>query len=270
MITRRHFATSTEYHSFIAPHATDPNQYGSHGKMFIRDRESKTLIQTGLDYLYNGNPNTDSLNALINEFSFELEVPTKQVRASVRGHRVNMGAYLAGSPLNMYRRIEESSDHSPIRIYIGTSSSWGISPEQVNRRGAALAAFALALSQRRQVYLTPYVQLGAGYKNPNSGALISCDLQSSPLYLNELAAHFNANVSRFVGITACYKLCGAADGSWLPDYANEAKMRAHLGCKPDDIYLGSIHINDPLLTDPVGWIKTNLSKYLGNGDDSTD
>lgn len=259
-IITKHFTSGREYLNWL----NDPS---TTGRRNVASRKSGNEVTKSVPIakamLEHGSNDTDSISALVEQFSFELPTTQRVTRASVRGHRVNMSAYLVGSPLNMIKRDVDTSDHSPLRIWIGTTSSWGIKPADINKRGAALAAFALALSARRTVYITPYVILGSGANS----AIISVDLQSSPLYLNELAAHMNVNLTRFLGIYACRTLNNDCDGGWPKDYNNEAAMRNHLGAAPDDVYLGSIHRDDPLLIDPIKWIKANLAKYLGESEE---
>lgn len=256
----KHFTSGREYLNWLNSDDTRAARSVAYSRS---GGEVTGNVKTAKLMLEHGHDDTDAINALIDQFSFELPSSQRITRASVRGHRVNMSAYLVGSPLNMIKRDTDLTDHSPLRIWIGITSSWGISPAQINKRGAALAAFALALSARRTVYITPYVVLGSG----DNSAVISCDLQSSPLYLNELAAHMNVNLTRFLGIFACRTLNNRCDGGWPRGYDNETTMRARLGCAEADVYLGSIHLQDPLLIDPVAWIKANLSKYLGDDEE---
>lgn len=74
------------------------------------------------------------------------------------------------------------------------------------------------------------------------------------------------HVTRHVGIAACYRLNPGTDGGWHSDFDNETLMRQHLGASPSDLYLPSIHIFDPLVANPLAWIRTNLAKYADDNE----
>lgn len=249
-----HFSSSSEYHAWLQ--AATPNKYwrtGGYG-------ETSAQLQEGINSLIQGSNNTQHIYDLVNQFQLEIETPHRTTRASVRGHRVNIGAYLTGSPLDMYQRSTELSNHTPLRVWFGTASSIYITADQITKRGAALAAFALSLANIRPVYLTPWAANG---NNRANGAWISCDLQSSPIYLNELAAHVNVRIARYANMYATHCLSPHASGAFMPgERASEETLgRQILGCAPDDIWLPSIHATDLLVTNPVAWIKDNLAKY---------
>lgn len=260
-ITRIHFSNGNEYLAWLAKQT--PNRVYNHrdyGATQDSLDEGRRMIAEGY------NDSADEIAALVDSLNLEIPTPRKANRSSVRGHRVNMGAYLSGSPLDMYQRDIETSAHVPVRIWVGTSSSIGITPAQLNKRGAALSAFALALSGHRTVYLTPYSFNFNGKNPPNpdaGGAILSVDLTTSPIVLSEVAAHFNVHVARFVNMYATHCAHPESNGSRTYPNQNAAAMRSLLGVQPDDIFLEAIHIHDQLLTDPVAWIKNALIPYIG-------
>lgn len=257
-LKRKHFDSSFAYHQWLTEATTQPNSRWSPESY----EHTHAQLDAGKQMLINGNPNTAAIAALIDQFTYEIPATRRVQYRDVRGSRVNVGAYLSGSQFAMWRTSKEPSPNVPIRVFVGTTSSIGVSAAQLNKRGAAIAAFAMSLSASRTVYITPYSANGSGATD-NSGALITCDLQSNPLYINELAAHMDAHLTRYVGMYACHCLSQDAKGQWLYADRNEAMMRPLLGCNEDDIYLPSIHVNDPILQDPIKWIRVNLAKYTG-------
>lgn len=248
-----HFNSSRAYLAWCQKQSTTNNRF--YHNQALGDLRSK--VDHGIALLEQGD---ESLVAkameLINHFQQAIPTPKPEWRRAYVGVAPIVPAYISNAPNCMLARTKKLVTHTPIRIFVGVTSSWGITYEQLMQRGCALAAFAIALSQHRPVYLTPYVQLGARFS-----AYVSWDLQTSPLILSEvLASLANPDVIRHLGIAACYAL-GGSDGAWPSDYENEQSMRINLACKPDDVYLGSIHLNDPLLTNPIQWIKDNLAKY---------
>ena len=225
----------------------------------------------------------EQASALLAQFMEEIPVPHRQREQYHYGSSVNMARYLAGLPRDMWRLQSVSSDLSPVRIWVGSTSSAGIGANELVKRGAALSAFAIALSQRRPVMISPYVVLGGdggrGKYNANKGvyevdpdkavgAVISYDLSTSPIVLAEVAACLShADIIRFVGINNCYAIEPRCTGAWVAGYDDETVMRQYLRAKPDDIWLGSIHLNDPLLKDPIKWVKGALKKYVGDTDE---
>lgn len=213
---------------------------------------------------------TDEYNAEIEKIANVIweNIPTLQRtwRLDVAGVFPSVPAYLAGEPEDMYRQVEDYNEHTPIRIWIGLTSSYGVGHQELIKRGAALAAFAQALSEVRPVSLTPYVLLGGHLLyGARCGALISWDLTTSPTIMSDVAPNLiSPYVIRYMGLDACYTLEPGCDGSWLRGYDNEENMRDMLGAQKEDIYLGSIHLYDPLLVDPVKWIKEHLAQYTAD------
>jgi len=141
-----------------------------------------------------------------------------------------------------------------------------IDEDDLIKRGCAIAAFAIAMSNVRPVIITPYVCLGSSrYTGRGTrNMLISWDISTQPLILSELMAVTRPEVTRHIGIEACRQLFGPIaqdDPSFHSDSFSEAKMRVHLNAKPDDLYLPSIHASDPILNNPVKWVNDQVNKY---------
>lgn len=194
-------------------------------------------------------------------------VPTMQRtwRREVVGAFPSVPAYLAGVPEDMFNIHYDENEHTPLRIWVGVASSAGVSREQLIKRGAAIAAFAQALSQVRPVYITPYT---CGGDRGNNSVTVSWDLQSSPMVMSEVAAAImEENVMRQFAMDCEYVANPKTNGAWMYGYDDEAYMRKMLGCAEEDLWLNSIHYYDPLLRDPVGWVKSQLKKYSAEEDD---
>lgn len=204
--------------------------------------------------------NIDQARALLAQFGESIEVEQQVWSHSVVGYFPDVPAYLAGDPEHMMVREFIRSDQTPLRVWVGVTSSAGIGESQLVKRGVTLTAFAMAMIARRPVIISPYVNLG-NYNN-NAGAIISWDISTEPLVLAELITSIaRPEVTRHIGIYACYALQPKCTGAWDPDYADEERCRDRLGAKPEDLWLGSIHFSDPLLRDPVGWIKEHVARY---------
>lgn len=225
-------------------------------------------LRQGANLLVEGETNTHALqaiNALVDQFQEAISVPVRAQRASVRGHRVNIGAYLSGSPLNMVQRALDTSDHTPLRIYIGTNSSSSLSNDLLAKRAAGLAAFALALSKHRPVILTSYCLRITMNQLTESSVIISLDMSTNPLYISELAAHFDPRITRQIMHHASHILSPSISLSCMPT-ASEAQTRVWLNAKADDIILQGASYDDPLIHDPIPWIKDQIARYTITND----
>lgn len=125
---------------------------------------------------------------LLDRIETEIDVQSlmPQTVASVAGGAVNLGAYLAGSPMAMRQRrmSPRSAADGAIALMINTFSSAGCTEEKTARRGAAALALARALQRVRpvQAYLFEHTNQG-GAKN----VLFTCRLESQPLDLARAA-----------------------------------------------------------------------------------
>jgi hypothetical protein len=54
------------------------------------------------------------------------------------------------------------------------------------------------------------------------------------------------------------------EGGWPKDYENVDAIRHYTGASPNDLVLGAIHLNDPLVRDPIKWINEKLEIYGHN------
>lgn len=267
----KHFTSSQAFAAWIQERqAANASTTGSrYGYGYGRD------ISTGLRQLEQGDEtNVERARALLTEFQENIEVLHYQWERDVAGAFPDVPSYIMGVPESMWTQQPILSDRSPLRIWVGLTSSGGIGEETLVKRGITLAAFAMAISAKRPVLISPYVNLGNDYRRDyyartRSGsysyaqnALLSWDISTSPLVLSELMACLSSpNITRRLGLVVCYMLNPGVTGNWHSDYDNESAMREHLGAKPEDLYLPSIHLYDPILSDPIAWLKTNVAKY---------
>ena len=252
VIVRKHFNSSTEllawYDKEVANGAELYNPYE-------RGREGRDAVAKGRRDLI---PEIEKMAEEIWE-----NIPTLQRvwRRDLVGAFPSVPDYLAGYPENMYAMKLDTSEHTPLRIWVGLASSGGVTGEQLKKRGAAIAAFAQALSQVRPVYVSPYT-CGGSHSNNIDSVVVSWDLQTSPLVLSELAAAImSEEVMRPFAFNCEVIANPRTTVAWMKGYENEYHMRRALDANDEDLWLTSIHLNDPLLTDPIGWVKAHLAKY---------
>jgi hypothetical protein len=141
------------------------------------------------------------------------------------------------------------------------------------KRGMAIMAFVMAMSYTRPVKVTYFSELGSN--NADGWCNVTFDVPTSPMSLAE-AAYCMSSLSITRG--AVYAIGQGKEvgyhGQWAKHYTNlggERRsveyinyLRKHLGAKHDDVIIGSVYVNDPLIKDPMKWLKTTLSEYIGD------
>jgi hypothetical protein len=289
-LMQKHFTSPREYAKWLRTH---PTGLGDHlvgvGKLpsyaYYGGAEAKinTRALQGVELLDKGSEkHVPEARKLLSKLMLQVETPTKAWRHDVVGYFPDVPTALAGDPEAMWIQDTTTHDRSPLRVWLGVTSDWSITEDQLRRRGIALAAFAIAMSEVRPVIITCWINRGEyasdnvyGYRRRSpapapvslKGALISWDIKSSPLVLAQLlASTADPLITRHVGLPACTLLNPELTHPGAPfhpyQYAkNHAAMRAALGCASADLYLPMIERDDPLLSDPVGWVRTNVAHY---------
>jgi hypothetical protein len=226
---------------------------------------SPSQVENGKRVLREGDTsNLPAAQKLIDRFNEDISSLRRVWQPSIAGFFPNVPAFLMGEPESMWRVDTEDSDTAPIRVWVGLGSSGAITSDQLIKRGAALSAFALALSERRPVFITPYWDLG--HRLNDRGTLISFDLQASPVVLSEvIAALTNPDFGRYLALHAAFLVDPStpASGPWFPGALDEKWMRGCLGCEDADIWLPGVMSGDKTITDPVAWIKQEIAKHIG-------
>lgn len=199
----------------------------------------------------------------------ELAVTMPATRAfntikSPYGGRCHMADWQVGSPTPMRRRIRSNTDYGPVKIVVSTTSSAAIDAETMKKRGATILALLLRLQEIRPIELYLLAELqgrGDGWHYQ----MIRVD--TKPLDVS-IAAFVLCNVAfaRHLTYGLGMKLQDF-NGAWPSGYYTEAypKLRAErIGLNGDDIMIKEVHMNDPLVSKPITWLKEQLAKYESN------
>jgi hypothetical protein len=233
-----------------------------------------SLLPTGISILEQGDESSAHEAAkYVSKLNTAIDVPTKVWRHDIVGYFPDVPTALSGDPEAMWIQDETRTDRAPLRVWVGLNSSSEISGKQLQQRGCVLAAFAIALSNTRPVYITPYVSRGcwdldsrARSEGIHTGT-VSWDVRTTPLVMAELLGSLTRQeVSRGVGHTACCILDPKQTGGYNPLVSGEANMRQLLGCDEQDLFLPQIHSHDELLSNPVDWLKTQVTHYTDQED----
>lgn len=252
-IIHKHFTSTTEYAAWAT------QALASSGRRFYYSRDDPSQANAGLALLTRGDDtHVSEAQALIDQLSLSIEAPQLVWQHAVAGCFPDMPAYWAGEPEHMWTRTPVLSDRSPLRVWLGVTSTWNVTEAQLRKRGITLAAFVIAMAEVRPVYVTPFVSIDN--RRPDQQGIISWDIRSAPLVLAELLASVaDPLITRHLAIPSCFLANPELD---LPSGPFHAIKRDHLSnIAPDDLYIPHIHSRDPLLDSPIKWLKDNIAKY---------
>jgi hypothetical protein len=181
---------------------------------------------------------------------------------------------LAGYPLSMRARVRVEDDRAPIRIYADLTTSAGVDVETIAKRGTAILALAMMLSETRALdlfVLTPLNNFGG-----ISAAIVRINAQ--PLELATACYAFtSAGFARNMGYGWAREGHSVPDQStnWgfgiHPDGDNAGRyarlMRAALKLEAADLFVPPVYMGDPIVNDPARWITQRLAE-LGKIDET--
>jgi hypothetical protein len=269
-LMQKHFTSPREYAKWLRTHGVGLGNLGSYAYYGGTEAKVNTRALQGIELLDKGSEkHVSEARKLLSKLMLQVETPTKVWRHDVVGYFPDVPTALAGDPEAMWIQDTTTHDRSPLRVWLGVSSSASVTEDQLRHRGIALAAFAIAMSEVRPVIITCWVHRGehSSHAGVEKGALISWDIKSSPLVLAQLlASTADPLITRHVGIPACTLLNPELTNPGAPFHPylyarNHEGIRTLLGCAPADLYLPMIAGNDPLLNDPIGWVCTNVAHY---------
>ena len=176
----------------------------------------------------------------------------------------NVPAFLAGHPQCMRRRERTNKDNAPVTMFVDISASAAVSDNTMIKRGAAMLALVRMLSQVRPVELWA----GVMWSDPGVACSVVWKIDTMPLDLARAAVHLaDPRTSRVFGFgvastTAKHNL----RGRWTDMPTRFAELKALQGWPDDTLYVPHIHLHDPLSSNPVGFVRRELSKYTGQGE----
>ncbi len=180
----------------------------------------------------------------------------------------NVPAFLAGHPQHMRRRQRTARENAPLTIYMDLTSSAGIDAEDLTKRGVVLLALVRMLVEHRPV------ELWVGTSKGRSGAsgTVAWKIDTAPLDLARSSYHIGAAaMARGFGYgvdNANHKTGGAWPFNDFEKHKLTAKARLQeaMDCG-DMLYIPPIYYTDPMVNDPVGWLKKTMKEYVGGSDD---
>jgi hypothetical protein len=186
---------------------------------------------------------------------------------SVAGAYPIVAELLQGVPDYMRAQRPIESDIAPVKLVIETAISAGVSHAQQARRGAAISALVMRLSEERPVELWAF----NGMKNDNTknNVVISAKLGVAPLNLSECVAVLaSVGMARSVMFNVMTVLDGRNNGGigWAFGRPNEdtraRALRSAMQLEPRDVLMQGGYLPDAALmnSDPVAWVHAQLEK----------
>lgn len=171
----------------------------------------------------------------------------------------NIPAFLAGHPQNMRRRERAMRESAPLTIFMDLTSSMAINQDDILKRGIVLLALVRQLVAHRSVELWVGTSLGEGRHSCFAGWKID----TTPLDLARAAFHISdVSMSRLFGYATCEMLVNQHLGGFGASAKRNVELLKQIGGWHDLMYLPPIHHHDPMVSDPVGWLKKTMKQYV--------
>ena len=184
---------------------------------------------------------------------------SQSIVSDVVGFMPNVPNALMGAPKDMYNiaQVEDETLVSPIKVFVETTVSGGLTHDELINRGVAIIAFVLAMNMVRPVEL--YVaSFGRTESSTENGAIVR--IPTSPIDLDR-AVYMLAGVGycrQLMFTTVCYQ-SNWPDSHGIPFARN---CRDICKCEPHDVLIEGGHLNDKLmLRDPIAWVKQMIEKH---------
>lgn len=222
------------------------------------------------DLLMKGDPKlTEMVKASFSKLDLKpVHGVRKQWVNSVAGSRACVPSFLSGRPDAMKARASVKAS-KPVRIYVSSVCSGGITADQMAQRGAVIAALVHRLCQTKPVEL--FVTMDMLHGNADHTYIGIVPVNTRPLNLDRLAVLLcHVATGRAIG----FSLSGIDKGGesagtvkWpfdTPTFNDDgkAKMIEALHLNPTtDLFIAGLHLCDPLLTQPKEWLAEQVAKF---------
>ena len=181
----------------------------------------------------------------------------------------NVSAYIAGQPETMFTMIESEQQalNTPIRVFVETTVSAGITHEQLTQRGTSILAFVLAMNTVRPVEL---YTISVVQSDNASGTFGHAVRLPNPMDLSR-AVWMLTNPGYARGLMFSYMnyLSGVHPytGPW-PFGSNPTKnrytecMRDVFSMADNDIFLkGGYLFDHDMLNNPIAWVNKMVREH---------
>lgn len=190
------------------------------------------------------------------------------VKARIRdvaGGSPSVPAYLAGDPRCMKRRAPIIAS-APVRVFASIGCSMGIEADDVEKHGVLIAALVYRLALTRPVELYATTEYDVDPFGSGDNVLTAIKLATRPLNLSRITtmlAHPAAQRTLMFAVTDIKNnhSIGWAFGKRPFEENNTEFYKEAWECRKDDLFIPGVHLDDPLLRDPKGWLERTLALY---------
>lgn len=221
--------------------------------------------ETALSYVRNGDDKrVKQAEEICDQFNSEIDLGQSmpQWEVDVCGAYPNVANFLAGVPETMWRKQNVQTDKAPIVIWVCVTSSGGCDAKQMEARGIAIQALAMALGVTRQVKIRIFSGLDGNKRNH----VVSIDLPT-PAVLSQAAYMLSSQgFSRGLTYEYLYKATGAG-GGWPDDIVTFGSMedrvrswRKLLPIAREDMVFPHVYMGDPDYENPIEYCKAVFDK----------
>tara|TARA_R110000782_G_scaffold259110_1_gene349284 strand:- start:136 stop:1254 length:1119 start_codon:yes stop_codon:yes gene_type:complete len=227
-------------------------------------------------------PDTDAVNASSDMFDeVDMTVDTESVRptlsSSVVGGAPNVGAFLQGSPMSMYRVTDEvSADGNVARLIVGMNCGGDIPARVLRTRGIACMALARMMQSCRPVELwstfaTQPENIDEVGNGKSTGYTDNGRIYVSLMTRVSLAPFDVSRASRVLadpfykrGImhATAQRLAGQSADMFEGFPFPSADFATIVGATSSDVVVPGIYnAGDEIVADPIGWVKREFEKW---------
>lgn len=214
---------------------------------------------------------------LLSKLEASISIESIAYESSVAGCFPVVAEYLAGEPECMLEPTPVNSEMAPLAIYIDLTTSYNVTSQQFHKRGVAVLALAMLLSQIRPISLHVCTVMHGKRKGDDSVSLVTSRIETAPLDLARAAyALTDVAVARRLFYAVAEKLHDF-NGMWpelkganyaattSPAYTK--RVRELLDLDSDVLYIPAVcsvdSEFDQMVNRPVDWINKNLALYGG-------
>jgi len=180
----------------------------------------------------------------------------------------NVPAFLAGHPQHMRRRERAARDNAPLTIYMDLTTSAMIDAKTVTKRGVVLLALVRMLIEHRPVELW----VGTSKGRRGVSGTVAWKIDTAPLDLARSSFHIGASsMARGFGYGVDDSV-HETGGGWPFDsydlHCRTAKARLQEAMGGGDmLFISPLMGTDPMVSDPVAWLKRTMKEYVGGGEE---
>lgn len=208
----------------------------------------------------------------LDNFNVNIQTERPSHVSSPYGGRFIIPEAILGWPEPARRLVRRMEDAAPLTLYFSNTCSGGIDVNHMLKRGMAIMAFVMAMSYIRPVKVVYFSELGG--KDADKWTNVTFEVPTAPMSLSE-AAYCLGSMSLTRGaVYAIGQQSGNGyHGQWAghyerlggsrrsPEYTEY--LRKAFKAREDDVIIGSVYVDDPLIKDPLKWLKETLKEYIG-------